>query len=399
MAVYLAVACQTDEPSLLSDNEQRVLASLSLDQLQPLPASPSNHYANDPQAANLGRALFFDARFSGNKQLSCASCHQPKNAFTDQLDRAIGVHKTGRNTPTIIGAAWQNWFYWDGRKDSLWSQALVPFEAADEMASSRTEVVRLVGSDADYRQQYEKIFGRFPVRLLDPALPNKAGPLGDSMMQNNWYRIDTVTQKAINHVYANLGKAVAAYERQLPFTPTRFDAFAVAVKDGDMRRARTLFSANELAGLQLFLDQSKTQCLRCHNGPLLSNRGFHNIGSGTFTGKRLDFGRLLGLQAVLLDEFNCLGPYSDAKPEDCSQLRFTSRDTHALQGAFKTPSLRNLTRTAPYFHDGRYKTLEQAIAHYVELRTGDADIQPIYLNSREIGQLATFLATLSDPVE
>ena len=112
-----------------TDSEHRIIESLSLSKLPPKPDSPSNRYADSALAIALGEQLFFDTRFSKNQQFSCASCHQPDNYFTDGLAVAKGVQATGRNTPTVVGSAWQRWFYWDGRKDSLWSQALIPFEA------------------------------------------------------------------------------------------------------------------------------------------------------------------------------------------------------------------------------------------------------------------------------
>ena len=79
----------------------------------------------------------------------------------------------------------------------------------------------------------------------------------------------------------------------------------------------------------------------------------------------MDFGRVFGLQAVLMDEFNCLGDYSDAALEQCDALNHVSQDAHqSLHGSFKTPTLRYLEDTAPYFHDGRFKTLEEVIEHY-----------------------------------
>jgi cytochrome c peroxidase len=115
------------------------------------------------------------------------------------------------------------------------------------------------------------------------------------------------------------------------------------VRDGRTQDAAQLLDAREVAGLRLFIDPARTQCLQCHNGPQLTNGGFHNLGTGTFTGAALDFGRALGIQGVLLDAFNCVGRYSDARSDDCRELRFLSTDAHVpLEGAFKTPTLRDV---------------------------------------------------------
>lgn len=379
--------------AIWTDTELAILRSLSLDSLEDLPESPSNRFADHSEAASLGKKIFFDKQFSFEQQLSCASCHVPELAFTDGLPRAKGVHATGRNTPSVIGAAWQQWFYWDGRKDSLWSQALVPFESADEMGSSRLEVLRVIGSDKHYKALYESVFGRFPPQILNPTLPKKAGPLGDAQTRENWYRLPPALQKLINRSYANIGKAIAAYERTLSHKPTPFDEYVSALTEDDLPAT---LSDDAIAGAKLFIDQETTQCLRCHNGPLQTNHGFHNIDSGNFDGDQLDFGRMLGLNAVLLDEFNCLGPYSDAKPEQCTQLRFLNRDTHNLKGAFKVPTLRGLTHTAPYFHDGRYATLEQVIEHYQQHAADGGEIPAIELTETQVHQLVAFLGSLSN---
>ncbi len=382
-----------------SDREKQLLASMRLPENPEPPASPSNRVADSPDAARLGEALFFDTRFSANGKLSCASCHIPERFFTDGEARAKGVSRAGRNTPTIIGAAFQNWYYWDGRRDTLWSQALVPFEAADEMGSSRVAVVRLVGEDPELREHYESVFGPFPMHLLKLDLPKHAGPLGDKSARDAWQRIPTAEATLINRVYANLGKSVAAFERTLPVPRSRFDAYIDAVLDGD-KRANKLLTDDELAGLELFLDDERTHCLRCHNGPWLTNGDFHNIGTGSFEGENLDFGRVFGLRSLLMDEFNCIGPYSDASRDQCAELRFLNRSTHVpLDGAFKVPSLRFLAQTAPYMHDGRFYSLEEVMAFYRKAESTDpnSELPTLDLTDDELTKLQQFLLTLSDP--
>jgi cytochrome c peroxidase len=373
--------------------EQRILTSLSLASAGPPPAVPSNRFANDPAAARLGAALFSDKALSGNGAFSCASCHVPEKYFTDGRALSLGVRETGRNTPTVVGTAYLSWFYWDGRRDSLWSQALIPFEAAGEMGGSRVAVVRRMALTPEYRSAYEGIFGGLPKELSLADLPQHAGPFGAEPVRKAWDGLTPETQHRINQVYANVGKAVEAYERTLLPRPTRFDRYV----NGQTKA----LSAEEIAGLKLFIDDKKTLCLRCHNGPMLTNGGFHNVGTGTLQGDKLDFGRTLGLRAVLLDEFNCLGPFSDAKPDDCFELRFLSKDAHIpLAGAFKTPSLRNVGATAPYGHDGRFADLDSVLRHYntpppVEV-SGPHELKPLGLSDAELAQLRAFLLTLSE---
>ena len=389
-----------------TQSQLRVLRSLSLAALGPVPDNPSNKYARDERAVRFGEQLFFDQRFSANGKLSCAGCHRPERHFTDGLPRAqgVGAKATGRNTPTVVGAAYLGWFYWDGRRDSLWAQALIPFEAANEMGMSRLSVLRLVGQDDSYRSQYEALFGAFPDQLLAPDLPLQAGPYGDSTTRDNWFHLPASLRRTINEALANVGKAIAAYERTLLPTPTPFDAYVASrlatTPTQQAKDDNPILTPDQIAGLRLFIDSNKTQCLQCHNGPLLSNGGFHNIGTGNFTGPNLDFGRVFGLQAVLRDEFNCLGPYSDAAPEQCSELRFLNPDQHIpLHGAFKTPGLRNLKATAPYFHDGSMKDLASVLRHYNEPPDAQSgvrnELRALGLNERELRQLEAFLEALS----
>jgi len=117
-----------------------------------------------------------------------------------------------------------------------------------------------------------------------------------------------------------------------------------------------------------------------------------------FKDGKLDFGRVFGVQAVLMDEFNCLGLYSDADKSECHSLRFLNKAGHMLQGAFKTPSLRNISATAPYFHDGRFDTLKQVVEHYRKPpeNNGPHELKALELTDNEVIQLVSFLKSLTE---
>ena len=384
-----------------SARELRILSSLALNSETSAPTNPSNRFADNPEAAAFGKQLFFETRLSGTGDISCATCHDPNRRFTDGKMRSEGSKGVMRNSPTIVGAAFNAWFYWDGRRDSLWSQALVPFEAAEEMGGSRLAVLNLVASEPAYRQQYESLFGDLPPGLVAGAVPRTGGPFSAGRDRDAWYSIPVSQQRELNQAYANVGKAIAAYERTLAPAPGRFDRYVETVIGGRALSDKDRPSPSELAGIKLFIDDDRTQCLRCHNGPNFSNGGFHNIGSGTFRGSGLDFGREIGLRAVLMDEFNCLGPYSDARPDQCAELRFLNRDSHVpLVGAFKVPSLRGLTETAPYFHDGRFSTISGVLEHYnsppSQEAVGPHELTPMNLTEAELRSLEAFLRMLSD---
>ncbi|MEJ2088076.1 MAG: cytochrome-c peroxidase, partial [Gammaproteobacteria bacterium] len=138
------------------------IRSLWIGSLPPLPADPTNRVADDPDAAALGYRLFFDARLSANGAVSCATCHRPERVFTDGLPVSVGIAAVQKNAPSVVGAAYSPWLFWDGRADSLWSQAAAPLENPLEHGSHRLQVVEIVAADDDYRRRYETVFGPMP---------------------------------------------------------------------------------------------------------------------------------------------------------------------------------------------------------------------------------------------
>jgi cytochrome c peroxidase len=175
-AGLLLVVCGCT-PSQVTDEERAALLRLAL---PPLPPDRTNAVADKDDAAALGQMLFFDPRYSGpllvgddghngalgaagqRGLVACASCHDPARGGSDHRSQgptSLGVAWGGRNAPTVFDDALEPrpWKFWDGRKDSQWSQALGPPEGAAELASSRVEVVRLLSDH--YRGTYEKIFG------------------------------------------------------------------------------------------------------------------------------------------------------------------------------------------------------------------------------------------------
>ena len=404
-----------------------LMRSMSIDALGPVPRDPSNRVADDPLAAELGHRLFFETRISSNGRIACATCHLPDLHFSDGLRVAQGVAQTNRNSPTVVGAAWSPWQFWDGRRDSLWSQALAPFESAAEMNVSRLEVVLHVARDPVASALYEAIFREPPIPGDLARLPKRASPFGDAVTQDAWFRLAEADRRAIDRAFAQIGKAIAAYERRLVPGPSRFDRYVrslpgtsessqrasddgSASSDVDRGPAAADLTPAERTGLALFLDAGRTQCLRCHNGPLFTNHGFHRIGTDQPADGGLlpDFGRFLGLQAALIDPFNCLGAFSDAKPEQCRELQFVRRDhLDAETGKFKTPTLRGLGRTAPYMHDGRFASLAEVVDHYRAPPPNTAsgpdgfgghELLPLVLSDAEAAALVQFLHSLDGEI-
>jgi cytochrome c peroxidase len=354
--------------------------------------------ADNLQAAKLGQRLFFDTRLSANGQVACASCHQPQRLFTDGLPRAQGVGTTHHNTMTVVGIAYSPWFFWDGRKDSLWSQALGPLESAVEHGGTRLSYVRLITEDKTYHDAYEALFGPLPDLEDRSRFPEAAGPVADPQRHAAWKAMTTADRETVMAVFVNMGKAIAAYERRILPGPGRFDRYLQALFDNTKTTRQSALSHDEEAGLRLFI--GKAQCIRCHNGPLLTNHEFHNTGVPTAPNLPLDHGRMTGVEAAWADPFNCLGTYRDGPRDACAELRFAKRG-RALDGAFKTPTLRNVAQTGPYMHTGQFTTLREVLEHYNRAAPGPighSELQPLHLAETELAQLEAFLHSLSGPL-
>lgn len=382
--------------STWNEEELRLIASLSLDALPDLLPDPSNAKGDDPAAAQLGHSLYFDTRLSANGAVACATCHRPELMFTDGLTLAIGAGVGNRHTPSLVGLSHSPWFYWDGRKDSQWAQALAPLEAKHEHAITRSDLARLISSDADYRSAYIDTFG--PLPTFD--IPAAASPTGDAAERARWSALTAQQRSDIDTLFSNLGKALAAYQRKLMPGAARFDNYAAALAaSGSAERDQgDALSAEERRGLQLFID--KGMCVTCHNGPLFTNHEFHNTGVLANPGELPPMARYDGVRSAREDPFNCLGEFSDADPDQCIELRF-ARDTNDLVGAHKTPTLRNVALTAPYMHGGQISDLAAVMRHYNEAPTSmlsHNEAKPLNLRPPELRALEAFMHTLTAPL-
>lgn len=384
-----------------SASELAVLESLAIASLRDTPPQPSNRVADDRSAAELGHRLFFDPRLSRDDSVACATCHVPELLFTDGRATSRGIADTSRNAPTLVGAAHSPWMFWDGRRDSLWAQALGPLETPAEMGSTRLAVVRHVTTEPSLAALYARVFGSADEFGDAARFPERAGPFGEPEEREAWHRMADRDRRAVDEAFANVGKAIAAYERLLTPGPSRFDRYVEGLRGGSPAGAEATLNEAEIRGLRLFVDAGRSLCLRCHNGPLLTNQSFHHVGTAAGSGGVPDFGRFLGMQAVLVDPFNCRGALSDARPDQCQELRFLDK-THVggEMGKFKTPTLRGLPRTGPYMHDGRFATLEEVVEHYRNPAAGNAspELTPLEIDDEESRSLVAFLATLDGDV-
>lgn len=315
-----AVLCAQSPSSVPADT---LPAELSIDKvpigLGPRPESKGNPLTGARVA--LGRRLFFDPVLSRDKTVACATCHRPEHGFASPEARPLGIggKEATRRAPTLFNRAYGSAFFWDGRSHSLEEQALEPIANPIEMGSSVEEAVNRLKADASYRDQFSKAFG------------------------------EGVTS-------ANLGKAIASFERVLLRGDSSIDRFR---ERGD----RTAMTDAERHGLWLY--ESKGQCWRCHSGKNFTDESFRNTGVSWG-------GEDLGRFAVTKD--------------------------NADRGKYKTPTLRGVKLRAPYMHDGSVKTLADVIDFYN--RGGGANpnldtaIRRLELTKEEQADLVAFLNAL-----
>ena len=356
------------------DTRQALIRAMS--PIPEVPTSPGNAFADEPAAARLGQALFFDKGLSSNGEVSCATCHQPKKHFTDGLKTAMGVGRDDRCTPTVIGA--QHTFGGSGMvgADSQWAQALGPLESPIEHNLSRLAVYRRV--KAAHVVRYTEAFGALPESEVLAGAPMNASPRSDEVGQRAWAQLPAGERRVVEQVFVHVGKALEAYQRQLKPGETPVDRYVAALNAGD-RLGGGALSPSAVRGMSLFVGKAK--CSMCHSGPLLTDHSFHNLGLPsqlatapcaterrvqTETGEQIEWNTSgCGLRsgartgaAVLTSEFRCGGAPA-IRPSAGSQA--SQPDFADFVGAF-TPSLRDVEKTAPYMHTGEFDTLEEVLS-------------------------------------
>ncbi len=225
-------------------------------------------------------------------------------------------------------------------------------------------------------------------------MPDHAGPRGDVDAQAAWLNLDEAQRDGIDRIFANVGKAIAAFERTIVPKRTRFDLYADALSAGT--DATGLFSEAETTGLRLFI--GKGECTKCHNGALLTDSYFHNTGVPPVPGLPDDTGRAAAIAQVLADPFNCLGKYSDAEPGDCTELAYIDKSGDGMVRAYKPPSLRGVAERPPYMHAGQIGTLHEVLQHYDQppvAVAGHSELNPLNMTEDELAALEAFLKSLS----
>lgn len=357
-----------------SEEMARILA---LSPLPLLPPDPTNRVADDPAAAHFGRYLFFDRRLSGSGQVSCASCHDPARNWTDGQALPIRFSPELRHVPSLWNAAYNRWFSWDGRSDSLWAQALESLEHPTRYGGSRLEIVRLLYQDDRLRRAYEKIFGLLPdvpdeYRLSGVSVPGKSDTQPTAAAASTDPR--RAGSESIDRIFVNLGKALAAYQRRIVSRRAPFDVFVEGLKTADPTRIGAI-SPEAQRGLKLFIGRGN--CRACHHGANFTDGEFHNIGINALDARSApDLGRFLGADLLLNSPFNATGIYSDDQSGRTLTPTAFLFNRAQFNGQFKTPSLRNVAVTPPYMHHGQLATLADVVQYYSTLRLPEKQASP-----------------------
>ena len=313
-----------------------------------------------PARIVLGRKLYFEPKLSADGTVSCATCHDVTRGFSDQqpTSEGIGGQFGTKNSPTTMNITLLHTMFWDGRSPTIDHQAMQPIINPVEMGMEENEAVIIAGikDDPEYQKMFQDAYGR-----------------------------------AVN--YADIGRAIATFERTLNFLDSPFRRYL----NGD----QNAISADAVEGWKLFNREGR--CMSCHtlspSNPLGTNNKFHNIG---ISAGHQDFARLAAEAMQILQHDSSDKTLDELALEtEYGELgRFTvTQNMHEI-GAFRTPMLLNVGITGPYMHDGSFKTLWDVVDHY---NAGgepnlflDGGIEPLNLTDRQVDQLVAFLFTLTD---
>ncbi|SEP36097.1 cytochrome-c peroxidase [Niastella yeongjuensis] len=312
-----------------------------------LQAFPGGEGHSGAAWVQLGKQLFFEPGLSGNNKVSCATCHNPAKHFTDGLAQSVafdGHSHVQRNASSLLYAGYQYGQFWDGRAKSLEEQVKTVMNNKEEMNGGETTITSLLTRKPSYKTQLSA------------------------------FTHDSVT------VTEEVAMAVAAYVRSLNPRNARFDQY--------LQGNTTVMTTQEINGFNLFM--GKAQCGTCHFAPLFN-----------------------GLTPPLynLSELEVLGTTSSDNLEkpalDSDEGRLKIFPIAFYDKAFKTPTVRNVSATAPYMHNGAFKTLEAVIEFYnkggavgmgLPLPNQTLSAQPLNLSKEEVKDIVSFLHTLEDKI-
>lgn len=312
-----------------------------------------NHWDSIPERqrsslAALGKRLFFDPALSGNLHVSCNTCHQPEKYFTDGQFRSPSLlhHSVlKRNTPTLLYAGYQHMQFWDGRAPDMVTQIKTVLYNPLEMGGSFKSLQKNIYKNPRYR-----------------------------LTLNSLMRNDMVAKSEVDVI----ASALAVYVGSLAPLNSPFDRY--------LRGEKTSMTVNQIKGFNLFM--GKAQCGTCHFAPYFNS----------LTPPLFDVSETEILGTPRTGQLDKPETDPDAGRYDLYQIRY-------YRQAFKTPTLRNIQKTAPYMHNGAFKTLESVLAFYnkgggngIGLKNEDQTLPsaPLHLSAQETNQIIQFMNALTD---
>jgi cytochrome c peroxidase len=295
-----------------------------------------------PEKIELGKKLFFDRRLSGDGTMSCATCHDPEKAFTDGLDISLSYPTTRnwRNAPTLINVAFQKYLFFDGRALTLEDQALFPMMSAFEMNRNLDFVEEVIRSVPEYVDAFQKVFGGEPSR-------------------------------------GRIAMAIASFERTIISANTPLDRY--------LRGDKKALSEAAKKGLVIFM--GKGRCGECHYGVNLCDDNFHSLNVPENPDQQSD-SRIAITRRYVAKIFHYEGYRNLAEDPGRYLITKDKKDWKA----FKTPTLREIAKTAPYMHNGIFQTLDDVIDFFdMGGGKGNTVVKPLGLSNEEKNYLKTFL--------
>jgi len=306
------------------------------------PATAPVHNPQTPEKIELGKKLFFDRRLSGDGTMNCGTCHNPEVAFTDELDISLSypTTKNWRNSPTLVNAANRKYLFHDGRAKSLEEQALFPMMSAFEMNKNLDYLEEHIQSVPEYAAEFRKVFG------------------------------GEVTRERI-------AMAIAAFERTLISASTPLDRYL----EGDEKA----LSEDAKKGLAVF--KGKGKCLECHGGADLCDDKFYALNVPE-NPKLIDEPMVNATMRFVAKVYH----YEDYRNLKEDPGRYLISKNMKDWKAFRTPTLREISKTAPYMHNGVFSTLEEVIDFFDKGGgMGNTVLKPLGLTPEEKRYMKTFL--------
>lgn len=320
-----------------------IVAAQQWSELQPL----AEITPPDPAKVELGKALFFDRRLSGDGTVSCAVCHIPDEAFAEKqkISSAYPTNKHWRHTESLLNVAYLDVFFWDGRSRSLEQQAFQPLHSPFEMNLNPHYLVAKLREIPEYQQLFQKAWGG------GVSLERIVGSL-------------------------------ASFQQTLLVRNSPFDRYLAGDKQA--------LSAAALRGAEIFFGK-RGGCSRCHSGSLLTDQKFYNIGVAELPELISDPQHRTSRNFFLEEQ--------GLEPMERDPGYYVVSRRSKDMGAFRTPPLRQVAETAPYMHNGSLASMTELIEFFNRGGGSDSNktslLQPLGLSSSEKQDLEAFLQSLT----